>query len=394
MKVKIKGSDNLEIYTFDEFKRKIMDIINNVTFDNLDKLKVVTDFWLEFKDYEFTGIKKYRKMIKSIFWSNTQRNTMYWETRGYNKKEAKTKISSLQANSSAYFTKYKRDNPEKYKGILPTQLEYWLKYTNGDIEKANILLKERQTTFSKEICIKKLGEEAGLNRLKERNNKWISSLSNSDKFNYKKDSSSLAHFQNLDNLDNIEKAINKNFKYNKVLILDAINSSENIIEFIKYIKDYKNIHSLAEVQFIYSSIILQEYYNVSKLEIKKTIHEAYGIIPSRYGNIRYYNNHICRSNGEYYIAKFLFENNIEYEYEKKYPNSKYISDFYIPKYDLYVEYLGFLKSDYFKRINKTICLKYEAKYKIKEDQCKHNNLNYLFDNNYKSITNKILNYDK
>jgi hypothetical protein len=56
-----------------------------------------------------------------------------------------------------------------------TQLEYWLKQTNGDIEKASELLSKRQTTFSLEICIEKHGEEKGREIWKARQEKWSKS---------------------------------------------------------------------------------------------------------------------------------------------------------------------------------------------------------------------------
>jgi hypothetical protein len=54
----------------------------------------------------------------------------------------------------------------------PTQLEYWLKKTGGDLEEAKKLLNERQTTFSKEICIEQHGETEGTEKWKNRQNKW------------------------------------------------------------------------------------------------------------------------------------------------------------------------------------------------------------------------------
>lgn len=59
---------------------------------------------------------------------------------------------------------------------LNTKLEYWLKITNGDEELAKELLSERQSTFSKEKCIEKYGEELGIAKWKERQEKWQNSL--------------------------------------------------------------------------------------------------------------------------------------------------------------------------------------------------------------------------
>ena len=66
----------------------------------------------------------------------------------------------------------KRDHPENN----TTRIEYWIKFTDGDVEKAKQLLAERQITFSLEKCIKKYGKEKGLERWRERQEKWIKSL--------------------------------------------------------------------------------------------------------------------------------------------------------------------------------------------------------------------------
>jgi DNA helicase IV len=52
-----------------------------------------------------------------------------------------------------------------------------------------------------------------------------------------------------------------------------------------------------------------------------------------------------RSIDERYIADFLFLQNIEYEYERKYPNSSepYYPDFYLADYDVYLEHFAITK---------------------------------------------------
>ena len=56
---------------------------------------------------------------------------------------------------------------------------------------------------------------------------------------------------------------------------------------------------------------------------------------------------IVKGYGELEIANYLFSNNIEYEYEKEYKYEtinkeyqQYYPDFYLPKYDIYIEYFG------------------------------------------------------
>lgn len=53
-----------------------------------------------------------------------------------------------------------------------TKIEYWLKKTNGDLEKAKLLLSERQSTFSLKKCIAKYGKKDGTQIWLDRQEKW------------------------------------------------------------------------------------------------------------------------------------------------------------------------------------------------------------------------------
>lgn len=59
-----------------------------------------------------------------------------------------------------------------------TTIEYWLKKTDGNLEEAQNLLTERQSTFSLEKCIEKYGENAGLDKWVKRQEKWLKSYNN------------------------------------------------------------------------------------------------------------------------------------------------------------------------------------------------------------------------
>jgi hypothetical protein len=56
--------------------------------------------------------------------------------------------------------------------LTETQLEYWLKKCGGDAKLAKIMLKDRQTTFSLDKCIKKYGEVEGKKKWIDRQEKW------------------------------------------------------------------------------------------------------------------------------------------------------------------------------------------------------------------------------
>ncbi len=52
---------------------------------------------------------------------------------------------------------------------------------------------------------------------------------------------------------------------------------------------------------------------------------------------------IYDSKSEANVADWLFGSDIEYEPHKKLPKSRSVSDFYLPEYDLWVEYDGLME---------------------------------------------------
>lgn len=101
-------------------------------------------------------------------------------------------------------------------------------------------------------------------------------------------------------------------------------------------------------------------------------------IAAKFGHMRHFNGHLCRSDGEFILANFLKENDILYEYERKYPNSNKRCDFYLIDVNFYVEFTGMVK---FTEKNDA----YESKKRF----CLENDLNHLFSNNIDQIKKKI-----
>lgn len=83
-----------------------------------------------------------------------------------------------------------------------TKIEYWLEKTNGNVEEAQKLLSERQSTFSLNICIEKYGDETGREIWLNRQEKWHKSYKKS---NFSKVSQGLFWeiSKELDDLSNI-----------------------------------------------------------------------------------------------------------------------------------------------------------------------------------------------
>lgn len=101
----------------------------------------------------------------------------YYICLGHSEEQAKKIISQRQSNNSKKLSDKKKNNPEKYVGILQTQLSYWIKKGFSE-EEAKKKLAERQSTFSKEKCIQRYGYIEGMQRWQERQEKWQNSLCN------------------------------------------------------------------------------------------------------------------------------------------------------------------------------------------------------------------------
>lgn len=97
-------------------------------------------------------------------------------------------IYANQVNKKEIIEKIKNTN--KTSGKCNTTLKYWTDQGFTD-EEAKKKISERQTTFSKEICIEKYGEEEGLKRWEERQEKWHKSFKKSKKIGYSKVSQKL-----------------------------------------------------------------------------------------------------------------------------------------------------------------------------------------------------------
>lgn len=96
----------------------------------------------------------------------------YWIKKGYSEKEAQLRIEQIKNNRR---NGIKNSNAFKRDDRTATQIGYWIKKGYSE-EDAKIKLKKRQTTFSKNICIEKLGKENGTKRWKYRQMKWQSTL--------------------------------------------------------------------------------------------------------------------------------------------------------------------------------------------------------------------------
>lgn len=160
--------------------------------------------------------------------SQRKLNEEYWIKKGFSKEESIQKISEFQLEQS------KKIKPENHGKSL--RIEYWINKGFSE-EEAKILLKDRQTTFSLEKCIRKLGAIDGLKRWQERQNNWKKKVFNS------------------------KTCISSGFSM----------LSNNIINEIKKYDNSKILYGKEE-KFIYDKIYKRAYkYDILKLENKKII---------------------------------------------------------------------------------------------------------------------------
>ena len=169
-------------------------------------------------DRQLNISSKYKEKIKELLLENpnfTKEKSRgcveYWLKRGYSLEEAKIESYKVNRNMIDKSQLYRKEHPEEFLDVNPTQLAYWIKKGYRE-EDALLKLKERQTTFSLEKCIEKYGEEEGLNRWKNRQEKW---MKNYKKNNFSKISQEL--FWSIYNLINDE--------YKKEIYFATINNN-------------------------------------------------------------------------------------------------------------------------------------------------------------------------
>lgn len=221
---------------------------------------------LSVKHKKYGGIDNYKKEYGDIkILSDNYKIFLSNKMNGENNPNHTLNTTELERQQKSPFSiefwklKYPKYNEDDLKEILKTfqdsalsdrefttQLEYYTSRGFSE-EESIILLKERQTTFSLEICKKKYGEVEGLNKWKERQEKW---LKNCKRTNFSQVSQKLfkeiyelikyddleIYFAILDKDKNIDES-GKNYEYylklNNILIKPdfLIKNKNKIIEF-------------------------------------------------------------------------------------------------------------------------------------------------------------------
>lgn len=234
--------------------------------DYKSKMKVTLKKTLELKILE----------NENYFKENSHQTKEFWIKRGYDEMTAINKAKNVMNDIHNKAANKRKNHPELYTDIYQTQIGYWLKKGLSEQE-AKSKLKERQITFSLNICINKHGEEKGKLVWQKRQQKWCK---NNKKSNFSKISQKLFWliYNNLKDKNNIYFATLKNGELDdsgrnneyrlqlktRIILPDFI-INKKIIEFDG--DYYHNINGRAELDHIRDLEILDCGYEI--LHIKE-----------------------------------------------------------------------------------------------------------------------------
>lgn len=188
--------------------------------NNKSPFKIQT--WID-KGYSEIEAEYKCKSLKPIY-------KEYWINKGYSEIEAEEKSKDVKHTNNIKGAKNSAKNKDNinFKINSPLYIEHYL--AKGYSETDSILmLKNRQTTFSKEKCIKKYGEHEGLKIWQNRQEKWQKTLQSKTQLE-------------IDNINKNKKRFNitkMKEKYNDYEIYDIIKQYTNKVwksedELIKY----------------------------------------------------------------------------------------------------------------------------------------------------------------
>jgi hypothetical protein len=377
--VEINNTDDLNEFikenNFFKFFIKIPDeFINEIT------SKITQTEKLNFKEFK----PWYRKILNypmSVY------EPRFLYCMGWDEDDINRYISETQKNNSMIVSINKKNNPEKYYESTSTRKEYWMKKGFSEEEAKNIISK-RQSTFSREKCIEKYGYEKGIIIFNERQKKWINSLvSNNDMTSIHKRQNSYDYSKDINSLV-------KRTTFNEItkqIIIEGF-LFDDISKFVDYVINKIDIKTVQDILAYVNSRLVQHRYNVNHSIIKKIFYDKIsGILHNGYyGNMIYDNGIRYKSVKEYKLSQFLKRNNIKFDYEKRYPDSRFISDFYLPEYDIYIEYYGMLDGKNIDKLDENQ-KRYYLKMIEKNEECEKNQINLIHDTNFNKLYKKIEN---
>jgi len=345
--------------------KELIDFINNVIQPKvlwLDVGNMLNDIVIpmyksnETLTYKQWYVTRWSSQVKPY---SNQRQLVYWLARGYSELASIEEQKKVQSKGGKAFSKAIKENPDKYIDINPTQLGWWIKkgYTEDEAIK---LRSNRQSTFSLDKCIDTYGNELGLIKFNERQIKWQKSQQSSKGITWDdidKDCRSIEYFKKISKKKALILLAENYMKFS--FLTESVKECYNDI-IIKHIDAKKKLlHILKESSYTKFSVWanlkpITDYLNMSKNELfefwLETKPDKY--IQTKWGNLYYYKDYYFQSNGEFVIGNFLIKRSIDFSMHKKYPIiGLYMYDFYLPKYDVYIEYCGRDEGSYINKQN-------------------------------------------
>ena len=123
------------------------------------------------------------------------------------------------------------------------------------------------------------------------------------------------------------------------------------------------------------------YYSIKKFKKKKKKYPKEDSISS----FKCLDSHFVKSKGELIIDNYLYILDIRHSYEKKIKilNKNIKCDWFLPEYNVYIEYWGFHGKNYLKRKKEKIKLYRKAKLKLISIE------NYMFSDIYSYLNKKL-----
>lgn len=186
MNINVKIINNRHVANNKTFKITTIDELESFLRNPPVKLRYKPNDFIKFRDSDkeyinsiiktdvtYNRTSLFEEFLSKIFKYKTMIELNYWLVRGWNNEDAIKKIKEIQSARLKRMHQNRKQTSnwrEKYN----TCLEYWLKqgYSYDD---AKIKLKERQSTFSKDKCIQKYGND-GINIFNQRQEKWLNTL--------------------------------------------------------------------------------------------------------------------------------------------------------------------------------------------------------------------------
>lgn len=328
----------------------------------------------------------------------------YWLSRGYSEDDARFQIElHLMNTERAYITKYGEEGKELFlkkkekegKENSKRRIEYWLKKGFSE-EESKLKLKESQSTFSKKILKIKYGEKVANEMMVKRNEKWIKTLKLKENYNEiqkKKDSNSIKYFTTTYGDDFYVHYLNKFTNYTedfKNKIIYSLSNKDYVL-FLQTIRE-NYMYDMDKINEFSNLKVYQYIFQKKQPEIKSDIIKQYPIKnKNSWGTTYMINGVIVRSLGEMKLYNFLMEKKIDFSYDKVYPfqdKTQYKYDFYLKKYDVYVEYAGMeniRKTPLTQKIHES----YDLRILKKKQHCNKHNLKHFFSNSINEIKNFI-----